>query len=122
MLSDALWKKIEYLLPAKAGDTGRTARDDRRCVEAVLRIARTKSNPCSSIPLLFVRTDMPPALKKTKKLTRRRSGAPQGTEHQAALGRRCQGNQTGNALASLYGDGTKVGTSLEDWRALHASR
>jgi putative transposase len=34
-LSDAMWKRMEPLLPGKASDPGRTGRDNRLFVEAV---------------------------------------------------------------------------------------
>ncbi|MDI3462921.1 MAG: Transposase [Nitrospira sp.] len=40
-LRDDQWKRIQALLPGKAGDPGRTARDTRKFVDAVLWIART---------------------------------------------------------------------------------
>jgi transposase len=49
VLSEAQWKKIEDLLPGKAGDPGRTAADNRMFVEAVLWIARTGS-PWRDLP------------------------------------------------------------------------
>lgn len=49
LLSDARWKKIEPLLPGKAGDPGRTAKDNRLFFEAVLWIARTGS-PWRDLP------------------------------------------------------------------------
>jgi transposase len=41
LISDAQWKRIEHLLPGKAGDPGRTAADNRLFVEAVLWVNRT---------------------------------------------------------------------------------
>ena len=35
-LREDQWERIKDLLPGKAGDVGVTARDNRRCVEAVL--------------------------------------------------------------------------------------
>lgn len=49
LLSDSQWKKIEGMLPGKAGDVGVTAADNRRFVEAVLWIARTGS-PWRDLP------------------------------------------------------------------------
>ena len=49
LLSDRQWKKIEGMLPGKAGDVGVTAADNRRFVEAVLWIARTGS-PWRDLP------------------------------------------------------------------------
>lgn len=40
-ITDENWKRIKELLPGKAGDPGRTARDNRRFVDAVLWMART---------------------------------------------------------------------------------
>jgi transposase len=52
LLSDSQWKKIEGMLPGKAGDVGVTAADNRRFVEAVLWIARTGS-PWRDLPTEF---------------------------------------------------------------------
>lgn len=49
MLRDDQWKRIEQLLPGKAGDRGCTARDNRRFIEAVLWIMRTGS-PWRDLP------------------------------------------------------------------------
>ncbi len=54
LLSDARWKRIEQMLPGKAGDVGRTAADNRLYVEAVLWIARTGS-PWRDLPGAFGR-------------------------------------------------------------------
>ena len=43
MLRDDQWARIEQLLPGKKSDPGRTAKDNRRFVEAVLWIMRTGS-------------------------------------------------------------------------------
>lgn len=40
-LSDAMWERMEPLLPGKASDPGRTGRDNRLFVEAVLWLARS---------------------------------------------------------------------------------
>jgi putative transposase len=40
-LSDAVWERLEPLLPGKASDPGRTGRDNRLFVEAVLWLARS---------------------------------------------------------------------------------
>src|SRR3546814_13046192 len=40
-LSDAVWERIEPHLPGKASDPGRTGRDNRRFVEAILWLARS---------------------------------------------------------------------------------
>ena len=40
-LSDAQWKRIEALLPGKAGDRGVTAKDNRAFVNAVLWVLRS---------------------------------------------------------------------------------
>lgn len=40
-LSDALWERIEPHLPGKASDPGRTGRDNRLFVEAILWLARS---------------------------------------------------------------------------------
>lgn len=51
-LRDDQYKRIEALLPGKAIDPGRTARDNRQFVEAVLWIARTGS-PWRDLPVEF---------------------------------------------------------------------
>jgi hypothetical protein len=38
LLSDEVWTRIEFVLPGKEGDPGRTALDNRWFVEAVLWI------------------------------------------------------------------------------------
>ncbi|MFZ5464728.1 MAG: transposase [Pseudomonadota bacterium] len=43
MRRDDRWERIEQLLPGKAGGPGCTAKDNRRVVEAILRIMRTGS-------------------------------------------------------------------------------
>ena len=48
-LRDDQWKRIEGLLPGKAGDPGRSGADNRLFVEAVLWIARTGS-PWRDLP------------------------------------------------------------------------
>ena len=48
-LTDKQWHKIEGLLPGKSGDPGRTGKDNRLFVEAVLWIARTGS-PWRDLP------------------------------------------------------------------------
>jgi transposase len=40
-LSDAQWKRIEQLLPGKAGDRGVTAKDNRAFVNSVLWVLRS---------------------------------------------------------------------------------
>ena len=40
-LTDEQWEKIKYLLPGKEGDSGRTAKDNRLFLDAVLWTART---------------------------------------------------------------------------------
>jgi transposase len=40
-IRDADWDRIEHLLPGQAGPHGGVARDNRRCVDAVLYVART---------------------------------------------------------------------------------
>jgi len=40
-LSDTIWERIEPHLPGKASDPGRTGRDNRLFVEAVLWLARS---------------------------------------------------------------------------------
>jgi transposase len=49
MLRDDQWARIEQLLPGKKSDPGRTAKDNRRFVEAVLWIMRTGS-PWRDLP------------------------------------------------------------------------
>ena len=41
ILSDSQWARVALLLPGKDGDPGRSARDNREFLEAVLWIART---------------------------------------------------------------------------------
>ena len=41
ILSDSQWARVANLLPGKDGDPGRSARDNREFLEAVLWIART---------------------------------------------------------------------------------
>ena len=43
-LRDDQWDRIKDLLPGKAGDSGRTAQDNRLFIDAVLWIARTGSH------------------------------------------------------------------------------
>jgi transposase len=40
-MTDEEWERVAPLLPGKAGDPGRTARDNRLFVDAVLWVART---------------------------------------------------------------------------------
>jgi transposase len=40
-LTNALWRRIEHLVPGKVGDRGRSGEDSRRFVDAELRIARS---------------------------------------------------------------------------------
>jgi transposase len=54
LLSAAQWKRIERMLPGKAGDVGRSGADNRLFVEAVLWIARTGS-PWRALPAEFGR-------------------------------------------------------------------
>ena len=51
-LADAQWTRIENLLPGKAGDPGRTAADDRSCVDAVLDVLKT-GLPWADLPERF---------------------------------------------------------------------
>ncbi len=53
-LRDEQWKRLEPMLPGKAGDPGRTGEDNRLFVEAVLWIARTGS-PWRDLPAEFGR-------------------------------------------------------------------
>lgn len=41
MLTDEQWSRIKFGLPGKAGDPGRSGRDNRIFVEAILYLART---------------------------------------------------------------------------------
>ena len=41
IISDSQWERVAPLLPGKDGDRGRSARDNREFLEAVLWIART---------------------------------------------------------------------------------
>ena len=41
VLSDEQWRRVEGLLPGKAGDPGQTAKDNRLFLDAVLWIVRT---------------------------------------------------------------------------------
>ena len=52
MLSDAQWERIAPLLPGKKGDPGRSGRDNRSFVEAVLWIARAGA-PWRDLPTAF---------------------------------------------------------------------
>src|SRR6195256_6427263 len=52
VLSAERWARIEHELPGKKGDAGRTAKDNRLFVEAVLWIARTGS-PWRDLPEAF---------------------------------------------------------------------
>ena len=49
LLSDGQWRRVEGLLPGKAGDPGATAKDNRLFLEGVLWIARTGS-PWRDLP------------------------------------------------------------------------
>jgi transposase len=52
ILSAERWARIEHELPGKKSDAGRTAKDNRLFVEAVLWIARTGS-PWRDLPEAF---------------------------------------------------------------------
>ena len=52
ILSDSQWARVAPLLPGKDGDPGRSARDNREFLEAVLWIARTGS-PWRDLPEAF---------------------------------------------------------------------
>jgi transposase len=54
LLTDAVWNKIERILPGKVGDRGRTAANNRWFIEAVLWIGRTGS-PWRDLPTQFGR-------------------------------------------------------------------
>jgi putative transposase len=51
-LTDRHWKKIQHLLPGKAGDPGRTAADNRLFVNAVLYVLKT-GLPWEDLPTRF---------------------------------------------------------------------
>ena len=51
-ISDERWARIEHLLPGKPSDPGRTARDNRSFIDAVLWIARTGA-PWPDLPERF---------------------------------------------------------------------
>ena len=51
-LSDDQWAKIADLLPGKVGDPGRSGKDNRLFLEAVLWVARTGS-PWRDLPATF---------------------------------------------------------------------
>ena len=51
-LAPEQWKRIEGMLPGKAGDPGRTAKDNRRVVNAIIWIARTGA-PWRDLPERF---------------------------------------------------------------------
>jgi transposase len=53
-LSDNQWAKIADLLPGKVGDPGRSGRDNRLFLEAVLWVARTGA-PWRDLPAAFGR-------------------------------------------------------------------
>ena len=52
LLRDDRWKRIEWMLPGKVGDRGRSGADNRQFVEATLWIARTGS-PWRDLPKGF---------------------------------------------------------------------
>ena len=52
MLSDALWERIALELSGKAGDPGRSGKNNRQFIEAVLWVARTGS-PWRDLPSDF---------------------------------------------------------------------
>ncbi len=52
MLSDGQWERVSQLGPGKPGDRGRSGRDNRLFLEAVLWIARTGS-PWRDLPESF---------------------------------------------------------------------
>jgi len=52
LLSDAQWTRIAPLLPGKTGDPGRTGRDNRLFLEAVLWLVRTGA-PWRDLPKGF---------------------------------------------------------------------
>jgi transposase len=52
VLSDEQWERVSPLLPGKKGDRGRSGKDNRRFLEAVLWIVRTGS-PWRDLPESF---------------------------------------------------------------------
>jgi transposase len=52
VLSDEQWERVGPLLPGKKGDRGRSGKDNRRFLEAVLWIVRTGS-PWRDLPESF---------------------------------------------------------------------
>lgn len=60
-LSDRQWRRIESLLPGKAGDPGRTGADNRLFVNGVLWVLRSGARWC----------DLPPRYGKWKSLHKR---------------------------------------------------
>ncbi len=52
IISDSQWERVAPLLPGKDGDRGRSARDNREFLEAVLWIARTGA-PWRDLPNEF---------------------------------------------------------------------
>ncbi len=52
ILSDSQWARVALLLPGKNGDPGRSARDNREFLEAVLWMARTGA-PWRDLPSEF---------------------------------------------------------------------
>ena len=77
LLSDTQWTRIEAVLPGKVSDSGVTAADNRRFIEAVLWIARTGSPwaaspywpPCMRAPLTS--PHLPPCALHCRRPTRR---------------------------------------------------
>lgn len=51
-LTDRQWERIEERIPGKSGDRGRSGRDNRLFIDAVLWIARTGS-PWRDLPFEF---------------------------------------------------------------------
>ncbi|AQH05217.1 transposase (plasmid) [Burkholderia sp. KK1] len=54
LLTDEIWKRLESVVPGKAGDVGRHGADNRLFVEAVLWIAR-RGSPWRDLPKEFGR-------------------------------------------------------------------
>lgn len=52
LLNDAQWERIEPLLPGKEGDSGRSGRDNRLFLEAVLWLVRAGA-PWRDLPAEF---------------------------------------------------------------------
>jgi len=51
-ISDENWQRIQHLLPGKPGDPGRTAKNNRRFINAVLWVARSGA-PWRDLPARY---------------------------------------------------------------------